>query len=148
MSIDPNKAFGMKATNKSYTLEFRREDNGTTELTATDLETVKMSFAERFSAAWAILTGKKRIGELVFPIRLRNTDFYHLSFIYRPEKKAAEKPVTEAPAKPKAEKPKAPAKPKATKPKAEKAIESTKATAEKPVKKVRAPRKPKTENPA
>lgn len=145
MSIDPNKAFGMKATNKSYTLEFRREDNGTTELTATDMESLKMSFAERFSAAWAILTGKKRIGELVFPIRLRNTDFYHLSFIYRPEKKVADKPVTEAPAK--AAKPAAkPAK--TAKPKAEKSVETTKATAEKPVKKVRAPRKPKTENPA
>ena len=141
MSIDPNKAFGMKATNKSYTLEFRREDNGTTELSATDMETLKMSFGQRLAAAWAILTGKTRIGELVFPIRLRNTDFYHLSFIYRPEKKAADKPVTEAP--------KTVAKPaKAAKPKAEKSVETAKATAEKPVKKVRAPRKPKTENPA
>lgn len=85
MSINPNKSFGMKATNKSYTLEFRRNES-TTEVTATDLETKKMDFGQRVATAWSILTGTKSIGEYVFPMRLRNTDFYHLSFIYRPEK--------------------------------------------------------------
>ena len=85
MSIDPNKAFGMKAVNKAYTLEFRAE-GGMTELSVTDMETAKMSVSQRLGTAWAILTGKKTVGELASPIRLRNADFYHLSFIYRPDK--------------------------------------------------------------
>jgi hypothetical protein len=94
MSIDPNKAFGMKATNRSYTLEFKRDAvRGTTEVSAVDMETPKMGFGERLSAAWAILTGKKTIGDQVFPLHLRNSDFYHMSYIYRPKEVVAEKAV-------------------------------------------------------
>jgi len=128
MSIDPNKAFGMKACNKAYTLEFKRDGiNGTTEISATDAETSRMSFGQRFNAAWRILTGKTSIGEMVFPIRLRNSDFYHMSYIYRPEKKAenvVETKVTKTPAEGK-------------KPATEKAAKAPSATAKKP-------RKPKT----
>jgi len=86
MSIDPNKSFGMKATNRSYTLEFKRDAvRGTTEVTAVDMESPKMGFGERLRTAWSILTGKKTVGEQVFPIHLRNSDFYHLSYIYRPK---------------------------------------------------------------
>lgn len=93
MSIDPNKAFGMKATNKSYTLEFKRDVvTGTTEVTAIDHETPKMSVSQRLAAAWQILTGKATLGEFVFPMRLRNSDFYHMSYVYRPEKKV-EQPI-------------------------------------------------------
>jgi hypothetical protein len=94
MSIDPNKAFGMKATNRSYTLEFKRDAvRGTTEVSAVDMETPKMSFGQRLGAAWAILTGKKTIGDQVFPLSLRNSDFYHMSYIYRPKETVAEKSV-------------------------------------------------------
>jgi len=102
MSIDPNKAFAMKATNRLYTLEFKKDaTNGTTEVTAVDNETPTLSFGERFSIAWAILTGKKRVGEFVFPFRLRNSDLYNMSYIFRAEKvveKIVEK-IVEVPAK-------------------------------------------------
>lgn len=92
MSIDPNKAFGMKATNRSYTLEFKRDAvRGTTEVSAVDMETPKMSFGQRFGAAWKIITGKNTIGDQVFPLYLRNSDFYHMSYIYRPKENVAEK---------------------------------------------------------
>lgn len=102
MSIDPNKSFAMKATNRLYTLEFKKDvANGTTEVTAVDNETPTLSFGERFSIAWAILTGKKKVGECVFPFRLRNSDLYNMSYIHRPEKvveKIVEK-IVEVPAK-------------------------------------------------
>jgi hypothetical protein len=145
MSIDPNKAFGMKATNKSYTLEFRREDNGVTTLKATDLETAKMTFGQRLSAAWSILTGKKTFGDFVFPIKLRNIDFYHMSYIYRPEKVVEKSASAPAPA-PKSE---TAAKPKAAKPKTEKAVttEGAPKATSKP-RKPRAPRQDKSEKPS
>jgi len=91
MSIDPNKSFGMKATNKTYTLEFRKDaGSGMTTLTAVDGQTTKMSFGQRFAAAWAILTGKKTLGDLVFPLQLRNADFYHMSYIHRPNDSSKE----------------------------------------------------------
>jgi hypothetical protein len=117
MSIDPNKAFGMKATNKSYTLSFEKDIRvGLTNLNATDLESPKMSFRERLSIAWAILRGAN-VGDFVFPLYLRNSDLYHMSYVHRPEK---EKAV--APSEPKEEKvatmkPAAPKKPKSTAPK-------------------------------
>jgi len=140
MSIDPNKAFGMKATNRLYTIEFKRDAvNGTTEVTAVDNETRTLSFVQRLKAAWAVLTSKVSFGELVFPLRLRNTDLYHMSYIYRPEKAAKpESPVTsEAPV----------AKtPKAAKPKVEKPV-ATEAAPKAP-RKPRAPKAPKTDKPA
>jgi len=143
MSIDPNKAFGMKATNRLYTIEFKRDAvNGTTEVTAVDNETRTLSFVQRLKAAWAVLTSKLSFGELVFPFRLRNTDLYHMSYIYRPEKagkseetKTAEAPVAKSAAKPKA--------PKAAKPKVEKEV-----TSEVKPKAPRKPKAPKTDNPA
>jgi cell division septation protein DedD len=140
MSIDPNKAFGMKATNRLYTIEFRRDTvNGTTEVTAVDNETRTLSFVQRLKAAWAVLTGKSSFGELVFPLRLRNTDLYHMSYIYRPEKVAkSETSVT-------SETPTAKA-PKAAKPKVEKTV-TTEAKPKAP-RKPKAPKAPKTDTPA
>jgi hypothetical protein len=119
MSIDPNKAFGMKATNSAYTLEFSRDSStGITRVTAVDMESPKMTFSQRLKVAIAILFGKANIGDLVFPLSLRNSDFYHMSYIYRPEKKVEVKAVppteSEVPAKPKAKKP---GRPKTKKPK-------------------------------
>ncbi len=120
MSIDPNKAFGMKATNKSYTLSFEKDIRvGLTNLNATDLESPKMSFRERLSIAWAILRGAN-VGDFVFPLYLRNSDLYHMSYVHRPEKEKVEKAVT--PSEPKEEKvatmkPAAPKKPKSAAPK-------------------------------
>jgi len=133
MSIDPNKAFGMKATNRLYTIEFKRDAvNGTTEVTAVDNETRTLSFTQRFKAAWAILTGKVSFGELVFPLRLRNTDLYHMSYLHRPDKVAKTEPVTsEATAS------KANAQPKV----------KTEAQSKAP-RKPRAPKAPKTDKPA
>jgi hypothetical protein len=95
MSIDANKAFGMKASNRNYTLEFRKDSNGTTEVTITDSE--QMTVLNRLKAAWEIITGSKTPAELAFPIRLRNSDFYHMSYIYRPNKetKTADSPKVE-----------------------------------------------------
>lgn len=144
MSIDPNKAFGMKATNRLYTIEFKRDAvNGTTEVTAVDNETKTLSFGLRLKAAWAILTGKLSFGQLVFPFRLRNTDLYHMSYIYRPEKvaKDAPTPAAKTVAKPKP--------PKAVKLKAE-PIENGTTSEPKPKapRKNKTPKAPKTDKPA
>lgn len=101
MSIDPNKSFAMKATNRLYTLEFKKDTSGSTEITAVDSETPALSFGKRLAIAWAILTGQKSLGECVFPIRLRNTDLYNMSYIHRPDKvveRIVEK-IVEVPAK-------------------------------------------------
>jgi hypothetical protein len=94
--IDPKKAFGMKATNSSYTLEFKKND-ATTTITAIDLQTRKLSFWQRLSAAWSILWGSKDFGEYVFPLQMRTADFYYMSYIFRPEaeKKASSNGVHE-----------------------------------------------------
>jgi hypothetical protein len=150
MSIDPNKAFGMKATNRLYTIEFKRDAvNGTTEVTAVDSETRTLSFAQRLKAAWAVLIGKLSFGELVFPFRLRNTDLYHMSYIYRPEKVAKSEDTKDAPTPAKAPVAKSAAKPKAqkaAKPKVEKEV--TTEAAPKAPRKPRAPKAPKTDKTA
>lgn len=93
MSIDPNKAFGMKAANKTYTLEFKKESNGYTQLEVVDGESKKFSLADRINIAWKLVTGRLKITDLVFPISLRNSDFYHMSYIYRPVSEKNEETV-------------------------------------------------------
>jgi hypothetical protein len=135
MSIDPNKTFGMKATNKSYTLSFDKDmKTSLTKVSAVDMESQNMTFGQRFKMAWAILTGGN-LADQVFPIYLRNSDFYHLSYVYRPEK------LVDETAKMSAAKP---AKtPKAAKPKADKPAGETAKKANKP-RKPRAPKKTTT----
>lgn len=112
MKLDASRAFAMKAYNRSYTLQFSMDNgNGMTTITAVDMETPAMSFFQRLKLATDIIFGKTNIGDLVFPLRVRNNDFYHMSYLYRPEKKvevkAQPQPAVEpeAPAKPKTRKP-------------------------------------------
>ena len=82
------KSFMMKAIGRSYTLVFSMDaaTNQTT-VDAIDMESPRLTFMERLKIAASIISGSKNLSELVFPFRLRNSDFYNCSFIYRPEKK-------------------------------------------------------------
>lgn len=103
------KSFMMKAIERPYTLVFSMDPiTKQTTVDAIDMETPRLSFMQRLKIAFSLLTGSKNMSEYMFPLQIRNSDFYNYSFIYRPEKKVEVKaqPVeSETPAAPKTRRP-------------------------------------------